>query len=99
MDAVVFPHPTPSSTDSGPPRYPHLSPVAYMRGVTTIAAYRTYFSPETAVQWTPYLLWLRSRAVSVGTSALRDLDERACTHFACYREEYHNAAGLRLCAL
>ncbi|XP_043243335.1 uncharacterized protein LOC122392489 [Amphibalanus amphitrite] len=95
VEAVVFPHaPSDGPRGAAPTRYPPLSPAAYMRGVTTIAAYRTYFFPAAAVQWATYLLWIQSRGESLPTSALRDLDERARTHMATYGDDYHDAASL-----
>ena len=65
-----------------------------MRGVMTLAAYRSYYIPAAALQWTTYLLWLQGRAEGLGTSALRELDVRARTHLARYRAEFHDAASL-----
>ena len=97
VNAVLFPH-APSTDGSRSqaqtPRYPPLSPAAYMRGVMTIAAYRTYYFPDMALQWLTYLIWLQGQAAALTTSGLRDLDERARSHLACYPSEYHDAASL-----
>ena len=95
VDEVVHPHAQTSDNHRGQtPRYPPLNPAAYMRGVTAIALYRTYFFPATAIQWTSYLLWLQGRAGNLGTAALRDLDVQARTHIARYGHEYHDPASL-----
>ncbi|KAF0312036.1 hypothetical protein FJT64_017197 [Amphibalanus amphitrite] len=59
VDEVVFPHAPPVDGARGQPRYPPLSPAAYLRGVTAIATYRAYFFPGAAIQWLSYVLWLQ----------------------------------------
>ena len=93
VDEVVFPCPPAADGSRGTPRYPPLSPAGYLRGVTAIAAYRSYFFPATAIQWLNYLLWLQGRECS-STSALRDMDVRARTHMARYVHEYQDPASL-----
>ena len=96
-NTVLLPHPP--STDgprskTQPSRYPPLSPAAYIRGVITIDAFRTYYFSDMAVHSLTHLIWLQGQAAALTTSALPDLDERAHPHLACYRSEFHDAASL-----
>ena len=54
--------------------------------MTAIAAYSTYYFPSTALQLTSCVLWLQGQAEHMSTSALRDLDVRARTYIARYRQ-------------
>ncbi|XP_043230744.1 serine/arginine repetitive matrix protein 1-like [Amphibalanus amphitrite] len=94
VDEVVFPHAPPVDGARGQPRYPPLSPAAYLRGVTAIATYRAYFFPGAAIQWLSYVLWLQGQAGDLPTSALRDTDVKARTHIARYHMEYQDPASL-----
>ncbi|KAF0309260.1 Allene oxide synthase-lipoxygenase protein [Amphibalanus amphitrite] len=94
VDEVVFPHAPPVDGARGQPRYPPLSPAAYLRGVTAIATYRAYFFPGAAIQWLSYVLWLQGQAGDLPTSALRDIDVKARTHIARYHMEYQDPASL-----
>lgn len=92
VDDVLSPKPF-----GGGPVVPPLAPptaAEYLRGVAIIAAYRTYYFPELAVQWAMYQVWLQGRAAGRSVAAVRHIDGQGRTLLAQYPETYHSPADL-----
>ena len=92
VETIVHPEMCMTKERKDPTRAPPTSPGDYLRGVTTLAAYRAYYFPDRAVQWILYLHWLLGQSAGLSTAQIKDIDVRARTDMAQHPSDQHTAS-------